>query len=186
MLGLAKRVGARFLLTSTSEVYGDPLQHPQVETYWGNVNPIGTFFFLFCFFCFWFPARQTCFFVGISGGYGVSRVCVLSKRRNVAWFKVSGPNLRGLGGWCRLTVWCKKTQLSFASFCFETHSKAGPRGPGCGTRGKTSNPWCAVLLIRRSTFIFVTLWLMILWLFEVFLSDSLGGVFCNLGCGLKF
>ncbi|EPS69228.1 hypothetical protein M569_05539, partial [Genlisea aurea] len=41
MLGLAKRVGARFLLTSTSEVYGDPLQHPQLETYWGNVNPIG-------------------------------------------------------------------------------------------------------------------------------------------------
>ncbi|XP_042406620.1 UDP-glucuronic acid decarboxylase 2-like [Zingiber officinale] len=41
MLGLAKRVGARFLLTSTSEVYGDPLQHPLVETYWGNVNPIG-------------------------------------------------------------------------------------------------------------------------------------------------
>ncbi|XP_006342840.1 UDP-glucuronic acid decarboxylase 4-like [Solanum tuberosum] len=41
MLGLAKRVGARFLITSTSEVYGDPLQHPQVETYWGNVNPIG-------------------------------------------------------------------------------------------------------------------------------------------------
>lgn len=43
MLGLAKRVGARFLLTSTSEVYGDPLQHPQVETYWGNVNPIGEY-----------------------------------------------------------------------------------------------------------------------------------------------
>nr|XP_016508172.1 PREDICTED: UDP-glucuronic acid decarboxylase 4-like isoform X2 [Nicotiana tabacum] len=41
MLGLAKRIGARFLLTSTSEVYGDPLQHPQAETYWGNVNPIG-------------------------------------------------------------------------------------------------------------------------------------------------
>uniref|UniRef100_A0A0D9V085 UDP-glucuronate decarboxylase n=1 Tax=Leersia perrieri TaxID=77586 RepID=A0A0D9V085_9ORYZ len=41
MLGLAKRIGAKFLLTSTSEVYGDPLQHPQVETYWGNVNPIG-------------------------------------------------------------------------------------------------------------------------------------------------
>ncbi|TVU37275.1 hypothetical protein EJB05_10581 [Eragrostis curvula] len=41
MLGLAKRVGARFLLTSTSEVYGDPLQHPQTEAYWGNVNPIG-------------------------------------------------------------------------------------------------------------------------------------------------
>ncbi|KAF2298398.1 hypothetical protein GH714_023454 [Hevea brasiliensis] len=36
MLGLAKRVGARFLLTSTSEVYGDPLQHPQVETYWAT------------------------------------------------------------------------------------------------------------------------------------------------------
>ncbi|WVZ09639.1 hypothetical protein V8G54_014169 [Vigna mungo] len=34
-------LGARFLLTSTSEVYGDPLQHPQAETYWGNVNPIG-------------------------------------------------------------------------------------------------------------------------------------------------
>jgi UDP-glucuronate decarboxylase len=41
MLGLAKRIGARFLLASTSEVYGDPLVHPQVETYWGNVNPIG-------------------------------------------------------------------------------------------------------------------------------------------------
>ncbi len=41
MLGLAKRVGARMLLTSTSEVYGDPLQHPQKEDYWGNVNPIG-------------------------------------------------------------------------------------------------------------------------------------------------
>lgn len=41
MLGLAKRTKARFLLTSTSEVYGDPLVHPQVETYFGNVNPIG-------------------------------------------------------------------------------------------------------------------------------------------------
>lgn len=41
MLGLAKRTKARFLLTSTSEVYGDPLEHPQRETYWGNVNPIG-------------------------------------------------------------------------------------------------------------------------------------------------
>jgi UDP-glucuronate decarboxylase len=45
MLGLAKRINARFLITSTSEVYGDPLQHPQVETYWGNVNPIGNKFF---------------------------------------------------------------------------------------------------------------------------------------------
>ncbi|MBA0813781.1 hypothetical protein Gohar_027603 [Gossypium harknessii] len=44
MLGLAKRVGARILLTSTSEVYGDPLEHPQTENYWGNVNPIGMFF----------------------------------------------------------------------------------------------------------------------------------------------
>lgn len=41
MLGLAKRVAAKFLLASTSEVYGDPLEHPQKETYWGNVNPIG-------------------------------------------------------------------------------------------------------------------------------------------------
>lgn len=41
MLGLCKRVGARFLLASTSEVYGDPLEHPQSESYWGNVNPIG-------------------------------------------------------------------------------------------------------------------------------------------------
>ncbi len=41
MLGLAKRVGGKFLLASTSEVYGDPLEHPQKETYWGNVNPIG-------------------------------------------------------------------------------------------------------------------------------------------------
>ena len=42
MLGLAKRVRARILLASTSEVYGDPAVHPQPETYWGNVNPIGT------------------------------------------------------------------------------------------------------------------------------------------------
>jgi UDP-glucuronate decarboxylase len=41
MLGLAKRVRARILLTSTSEVYGDPKVHPQPESYWGNVNPIG-------------------------------------------------------------------------------------------------------------------------------------------------
>jgi UDP-glucuronate decarboxylase len=41
MLGLAKRVKARMLLASTSEVYGDPAEHPQKETYWGNVNPIG-------------------------------------------------------------------------------------------------------------------------------------------------
>jgi UDP-glucuronate decarboxylase len=41
MLGLAKRVGARILLASTSEVYGDPAVHPQEESYWGNVNPIG-------------------------------------------------------------------------------------------------------------------------------------------------
>ncbi len=40
-LGLAKAKGARFLLASTSEVYGDPLVHPQNEEYWGNVNPIG-------------------------------------------------------------------------------------------------------------------------------------------------
>ena len=40
-LGLAKAKGARFLLASTSEVYGDPKEHPQKETYWGNVNPVG-------------------------------------------------------------------------------------------------------------------------------------------------
>lgn len=40
-LGLAKEKGANFLLASTSEVYGDPLEHPQKEDYWGNVNPIG-------------------------------------------------------------------------------------------------------------------------------------------------
>ena len=40
-LGLAKAKGARFVIASTSEVYGDPLEHPQKETYWGNVNPIG-------------------------------------------------------------------------------------------------------------------------------------------------
>jgi dTDP-glucose 4,6-dehydratase len=40
-LGLAKAKAARFVLASTSEVYGDPLEHPQRETYWGNVNPIG-------------------------------------------------------------------------------------------------------------------------------------------------
>jgi UDP-glucuronate decarboxylase len=41
MLGLAKRTGAKILITSTSEVYGDPKVHPQTEDYWGNVNPIG-------------------------------------------------------------------------------------------------------------------------------------------------
>ena len=41
MLGLARAKGAVFLLASTSEVYGDPLVHPQPETYWGNVNPVG-------------------------------------------------------------------------------------------------------------------------------------------------
>jgi dTDP-glucose 4,6-dehydratase len=41
MLELAREKHARFLLTSTSECYGDPLEHPQVETYWGNVNPVG-------------------------------------------------------------------------------------------------------------------------------------------------
>ena len=41
MLGLAKRTGAKILQASTSEVYGDPAEHPQKETYWGNVNPIG-------------------------------------------------------------------------------------------------------------------------------------------------
>lgn len=41
MLGLAKRVGAKVLQASTSEVYGDPSVHPQTESYWGNVNPIG-------------------------------------------------------------------------------------------------------------------------------------------------
>jgi dTDP-glucose 4,6-dehydratase len=40
-LGLAKSKGARFVIASTSEVYGDPLEHPQKETYWGNVNPVG-------------------------------------------------------------------------------------------------------------------------------------------------
>tara|TARA_B100000686_G_C16797716_1_gene983619 strand:- start:868 stop:1803 length:936 start_codon:yes stop_codon:yes gene_type:complete len=40
-LGLSKAKGARFLLASTSEVYGDPLEHPQNENYWGNVNPVG-------------------------------------------------------------------------------------------------------------------------------------------------
>ena len=41
MLGLAKRVNAKILQASTSEVYGDPIVHPQTEDYWGNVNPIG-------------------------------------------------------------------------------------------------------------------------------------------------
>jgi dTDP-glucose 4,6-dehydratase len=41
MLEIARRHGARFLITSTSECYGDPLEHPQQETYWGNVNPVG-------------------------------------------------------------------------------------------------------------------------------------------------
>lgn len=66
MLGLAKRVGARFLLTSTSEVYGDPLQHPQVETYWGNVNPIGRF----TFFSSCASAFHVSFFIIVLGRNG--------------------------------------------------------------------------------------------------------------------
>lgn len=66
MLGLAKRIGARFLLTSTSEVYGDPLEHPQTESYWGHVNPIGKMIvatlLLFSTTCFlgsnWIPRRH--------------------------------------------------------------------------------------------------------------------------------
>lgn len=42
MLGVARAFGARFLLASTSEIYGDPLEHPQTESYWGHVDPIGT------------------------------------------------------------------------------------------------------------------------------------------------
>ena len=41
LLEIARQRGARYLVTSTSECYGDPLEHPQVETYWGNVNPVG-------------------------------------------------------------------------------------------------------------------------------------------------
>lgn len=41
LTGLARRVGAKILIASTSEVYGDPLVHPQPESYWGHVNPIG-------------------------------------------------------------------------------------------------------------------------------------------------
>lgn len=41
LLNLARKYGARYLITSTSEAYGDPLQHPQREDYWGNVNPVG-------------------------------------------------------------------------------------------------------------------------------------------------
>ena len=77
MLGLAKRVGARFLLTSTSEVYGDPLQHPQVETYWGNVNPIGTFFFL-VFLVFDFRQGKRAFLSEYPVGTAF-RVCVFCR-----------------------------------------------------------------------------------------------------------
>ena len=41
-IGLARRVNAKILIASTSEIYGDPEMHPQSETYWGHVNPIGT------------------------------------------------------------------------------------------------------------------------------------------------
>jgi len=49
-LGLAKRVGAKVLIASTSEVYGDPEVHPQPETYWGHVNPIGMYLILYSYF----------------------------------------------------------------------------------------------------------------------------------------
>ncbi|VDP63986.1 unnamed protein product [Schistosoma curassoni] len=41
MVGLARRTNAKFLFASTSEIYGDPEVHPQPESYWGNVNPVG-------------------------------------------------------------------------------------------------------------------------------------------------
>ena len=44
LIGLARRVNAKILIASTSEIYGDPEVHPQSETYWGHVNPIGIFF----------------------------------------------------------------------------------------------------------------------------------------------
>lgn len=47
-IGLARRVNAKILIASTSEVYGDPDIHPQPETYWGHVNPIGILLFLYC------------------------------------------------------------------------------------------------------------------------------------------
>jgi UDP-glucuronate decarboxylase len=50
MLGLAKRVKAKILQASTSEIYGDPTVHPQTEEYWGNVNPIG---------------RRSCYVLGV-------------------------------------------------------------------------------------------------------------------------
>jgi hypothetical protein len=50
ILGLAKRVGAKVLIASTSEVYGDPEVHPQPETYWGHVNPIGIYSIIYNYF----------------------------------------------------------------------------------------------------------------------------------------
>ncbi|CAN6169226.1 unnamed protein product [Urochloa humidicola] len=78
MLGLAKRVGARFLLTSTSEVYGDPLQHPQVETYWGNVNPIGS--------------RQS--WLLLYGAFGAATTRGSGRRRRSPWTTTAAPTSR--------------------------------------------------------------------------------------------
>jgi len=50
ILGLAKRVGAKVLIASTSEVYGDPEVHPQPETYWGHVNPIGIYSIMYNYY----------------------------------------------------------------------------------------------------------------------------------------
>ena len=78
MLGLAKRVKARILQASTSEVYGDPEVHPQRETYWGRVNPIG---------------KRSCY------DEGLAAECLMMDyhRQNHVDVKIDGPDQVGGG-----------------------------------------------------------------------------------------
>ena len=90
-LGLAKRVRCPILLASTSEVYGDPEIHPQPETYWGHVNPVGKFFcknFEQIRFLTKCMGNGKCMFDGVSVKWGKNRnlsssrtACVLRRRK---------------------------------------------------------------------------------------------------------
>ena len=94
MLGLAKRVHARILLTSTSEVYGDPEQHPQTESYWGHVNPIGV---------------RSCY----DEGKRVAECLMMDYHRQnnvdikiVRIFNTYGPRMAiTTGAWCPTSAW---------------------------------------------------------------------------------
>src|SRR5262245_35646376 len=109
MLGLAKRVKAKILQASTSEIYGDPAVHPQKEDYWGNVNPIGPRS------CYDEGKRcaETLFF-----DYGGSTIC--RSRLPASSTPTVRACIRPTDAWCRIS-WCRRcatrTSRSTARAC---------------------------------------------------------------------